>query len=293
MTDAVRRFEEQRGRLSRLAYRMLGSHADTDDVLQEAFLRWSKADRSDVDSPAALLTTIVTRLCIDRRREIDRRKETYIGPWLPDPIVEAVPPPDRHAEVAESISIAFLYVLERLNPVERAAYLLRKVFNYDYEEIGSILEKTVANCRQLVSRAERRVQEAKPRFHPQPAEPLRISEQFLHACATGDLRRLLQMLSEDVVLVSDGGGKASAALRPILGSDRVARFFLGISRKTPAYATAQPVLVNGAPGFAGYVDGELVTVCSFDIEVGRIVACHIMRNPEKLAPAATRSQVDS
>jgi len=290
MIDAAGTFEQERHRLARLAYRMLGTHADSDDVLQEAYLRWAGLEHDSLQSPPAMLTTIVTRLCIDRRREIDRRKETYVGPWLPDPVLEPVPPPDRAMEIAESVSLAFLYVLERLSPLERAAYLLRKVFNYEYQEISDILEKSEDNCRKLVSRAEQRIQEGRPRFHSQPCDQDRISEQFLYACASGDLDGLLQLLSEDVVLVSDGGGKVPAALRPVLGHDRVARFFLGIYKKAPAGATARPMLVNGSPGFAGYVNDELVTAGSFDVEDGRIRAIYVMRNPDKLARAAQISQ---
>lgn len=290
MMDAVETFEQERQRLMRLAYRMLGTHADSDDVLQEAYLRWAGLDHGSIQSPPAMLTTIVTRLCIDRRREIDRRKETYVGPWLPDPVLEAVRPPERAAELAESVSMAFLYVLERLSPLERAAYLLRKVFNYEYQDISEILEKSNVHCRQLVSRAEQRIQEGRPRYQPEPGDRDRISEKFLDTCASGDMDGLLQLLSDDVVLVSDGGGKVPAALRPVLGSDRVARFFLGIYKKAPAYATAQPVLVNGSPGFAGYLNDELVTIGSFEVEDGRIRAIFVMRNPDKLASVVQTSQ---
>ena len=293
MSDSVALFEQERPRLAKLAYGMLGTHADTDDVLQEAFLRWSRLDPLAVDVPAAMLTTIVTRLCIDRRREIDRRKESYIGAWLPDPVLDPVPPADRAAEVSESVSLAFLYLLELLSPAERAAYLLRKVFNYDYESISEVLEKSVVQCRQLVSRAQHRLLEKRPRFRPQPDDHARITNQFLQTCASGDMAGLLELLSEDVVLVSDGGGKVPAALRPIHGSDHVARFFLGVYRKAPASASALPVLVNGSPGFASLIDGQLTTVCAFDVEEDRIRACYIVRNPEKLQRAARMLELTS
>lgn len=277
-------FEEQRPGLERLAYRMLGSRADADDILQEAFVRWAREDRHTIDSPRAYLTSVVTRLCIDRKREIDARKETYVGTWLPEPILERAggAAADRPAELSESISMAFLYVLERLSPVERAAYLLRQVFGYDYAEISTILEKSEENCRQIVSRAERRVHEGRPRFDAPSAEVSRLSQEFLQACATGDLQGLLRLLADDVVVISDGGGKATAALRPIEGPDHVARFFLGIFRKSPAYGRAEQVVVNGQPGLAAYLHDELVSLFSLDIVDGRIQGIYVMRNPDKL-----------
>lgn len=286
MIEPTNEFEQQRPRLARLAYRMLGSHADADDILQEAFLRWSRTDREGVNSPEAFLTTVVSRLCIDRRRDIDARKETYIGPWLPEPILESAPSSDSPTERAEAVSLAFLYVMERLTATERAAYLLRQVFNYDYAQIAEVLDKTPANCRQLVSRAQRQIAAGQPRFEPDPSEVARVSQEFLVACSQGNMDGLLQLLSDDVVLVSDGGGKVVAARRPIEGADAVARFFLGVFRKAPANSRLDPVWVNGSPGFAGYVDDQLVSVFSFDIADGRIRGFYVVRNPEKLARAA-------
>lgn len=282
LPDNLASFEEQRPGLARLAYRMLGSRADADDILQEAFVRWAREDRHTIDSPRAYLTSVVTRLCIDRRREIDARKETYIGQWLPEPIVEAVPSPDRPAELAESVSMAFLYVLERLTPVERAAYLLRQVFAYDYSDISTILEKSEENCRQIVSRAERRVHEGRPRFTPPGEEVNRLSREFLQACSTGDLNGLLRLLSDDVVMLSDGGGKATAALRPVEGADHVARFFIGIFRKGYVNGRAEIVTVNGQPGIAAYLNDELVSLFSLDFVDGRIQGIYVIRNPDKL-----------
>ena len=286
LPETLDSFEEQRPGLARLAYRMLGSRADADDVLQEAYVRWAREDRHEVHSPRAYLTSVVTRLCIDRRREIDARKETYVGPWLPEPIVEAVAAPDRPAELAESISMAFLYVLERLTPVERAAYLLRQVFAYDYAEISTILEKSEENCRQIVSRAEKRVHEGRPRFTAPSEDVSRLSQEFLQACATGDLEGLLRLLADDVQLVSDGGGKATAALRPIEGADHVARFFIGIFRKAAhlpgGTSRAELVQVNGQPGLAAYVNDEMVSLFSLDVVDGRVQGIYVIRNPDKL-----------
>lgn len=282
MTTTLDQFEELRPDLARLAYRMLGSRSDADDILQEAYLRWSRADRTDVQAPRPFLMKVVTRLSIDRRREIDARKETYIGPWLPEPILPSSLSSDQPLEVGEQISLAFLYLLERLNPVERAAYLLRQVFNYDYAEIADLIEKSEPNSRQLVSRAEHKLFEGSPRFEPSVEEVDRLTREFLQACTTGDLSGLLQLFSEDVLLVSDGGGKVTAALRPVEGADKVARFFLGIFRKAPEYAHARILKVNGYPALAGYLGDQLVTLFSFDIADNRITRCFAHRNPDKL-----------
>ncbi len=277
-------FEEERPRLARFAYRMLGSCADADDVLQEAFLRWTGADRSDVQSPGAYLSSIVARLCIDQRRSIEARKANYVGPWLPEPIVGAAESdPARRLETAETVSLALLMILESLSPVERAAFLLRRVFDYGYDEIGAILEKSVPNCRQLVHRAERAIEDGRPRFDPEPGVAERVTQAFLQACTSGDLQGLLGLLADDVVVYSDGGGKVPAALVPVRGADRAARFFVGVTKKTPAGARVEQVQVNGQPGIVIFVAGRADTVLTLDVFHGRIVTCYAIRNPEKLA----------
>jgi RNA polymerase sigma-70 factor, ECF subfamily len=280
-TDDV--FEEHRPALARLAYRMLGSLADADDILQEAYLRWTREDRAAVDSPRAYLASVVTRLCIDQRQTLDARKMNYVGPWLPEPVVEhgAIDPAGR-LEVAESVSMALLVVLESLSPVERAAYLLRRVFDYGYDEISAILGKSEANCRQLVSRAEERVHERRPRFEAEPDEAERLTGAFLRACSTGDLEGLVSLLATDAVLYSDSGGKATAALVPIRGADRIARLFLGIVKKAPKDLEVRQVRVNGQPGIMAVVDGKVVQVMTFDIVDGRIATGFVVRNPDKL-----------
>src|SRR4051812_16516020 len=279
--DAV--FEEYRPGLARLAYRMLGSLADADDVLQEAYLRWWRGGRAEVGSPRAYLTSIVTRLCIDRRRAIESRKESYIGPWLPEPVIEPDDAnPGGRLEAAESVSLAFLVVLESLSAVERAAYLLRRVFDYGYDEIAAILERSEPACRQLVSRAEGRVLERRPRFEAAPGEAERLTGAFLRACSTGDLDGLVQLLAADAVVVSDGGGKAKAALVPIQGADRVARFFLGLMKKAPAGLELRQVRVNGQPGLMTVHEGQVLHVLTLDVFCGHIHACFIVRNPDKL-----------
>ena len=283
MSQADDIFEVHRPALARLAYRMLGSLADVDDVLQEAYLRWTRVNRESVQSPRAYLFSIVTRLCIDQRQAVDVRKQTYIGPWLPEPVVARGDnsAPDR-IETAESVSMAFLLVLESLSPVERAAYLLRRVFDYDYDEIARILEKSEPSCRQLVSRAERRVFERRPRFEPDPADAERLIDAFLQACATGELGGLVQLLAADAVLYSDGGGKVAAALAPIRGAAKIARFFLGIMKKAPPGLEVRKVRVNGQPGLMALIDGQIYLVLTLDIDDGRIANCFVVRNPDKL-----------
>jgi RNA polymerase sigma-70 factor (ECF subfamily) len=282
--DTTFEFEELRPDLTRLAYRMLGTRTDADDVLQDAYLRWSNADRDEVRSTRAYLNTIVTRLCIDRKREIDVRKETYVGPWLPEPIVESgsFELEDR-IELGETVSLALMHVMETLSPTERAAYLLRKVFDYDYVEISSILEKSEANCRQLVSRAESHIQSERPRFETSSAEIERISNEFLHACETGDLEGLVELLSDDVVIYSDGGGKALAALRPLEGVDKASRFLIGVFKKGLSGADIVRVRVNGQVGFAAFLAGQLATVWVMDVVDGHVRRCFSIRNPDKLA----------
>lgn len=267
--------------LTRLAYRMLGSLPDADDVLQDAYLRWASDDRAAVRSPRAYLTAIVTRLCIDRRQSIEERKKNYIGPWLPEPVVESAA--GDAVELAESVSLALLVVLESLTPIERAAYLLRRVFDYGYDEIAAVLGKTGVNCRQLVSRAEEHIRRSRPRFEARPEEAERLTSAFLEACSSGDLQALIGLFNPDAVLQSDGGGKVPAALAPIVGADRIARMFLGLWKKAPPGTGIRRVLVNGQPGIVVTVGGTAIQVLTFDVSDGRIAACLVIRNPEKLA----------
>jgi RNA polymerase sigma-70 factor, ECF subfamily len=280
-------FEEHRPLLSRLAYRMLGSRSDAEDVVQEAYLRWAKVNSHAVQSPRAYLLSIVTRLCIDARQSVEARKMTYVGPWLPEPIVEpAEADPGASLETAESVSMALLLILESLSPVERAAYLLRRIFDYDYDVIARILERSEPSCRQLVSRAEQRIHDQRPRFDADPAQAERLTGAFLQACSTGDLNGLLHILASDAVLYSDGGGKVHAALAPIRGADKIARFFLGITKKTPPNMEVRSARVNGQPGLITSVDGQLTDVLTLDVVDGRIASCFIIRNPDKLGRVA-------
>jgi RNA polymerase sigma-70 factor, ECF subfamily len=281
-SDSV--FEEYRPVLARLAYRMLGSVTDADDVVQEAYVRWTGANQATIKSPRAYLYSIVTRLSIDARQSIDERKHSYIGPWLPEPLVEPdLGEPGRRLETAESVSMAILMILESLSPVERAAYLLRRIFDYGYDEIAAILDKPEPSCRQLVSRAEGRILERRPRFEPEPAEVARLTDAFVGACASGDLDGLVGLLATDAVLYSDGGGKVLAALAPIRGADHIARFFIGIMKKAPADMAVRRVRVNGQPGLLTLIGGQIFNVLTFDVANDRITACFIVRNPDKLA----------
>jgi RNA polymerase sigma-70 factor (ECF subfamily) len=283
MRPADAAFEEHRPALARLAYRMLGSLADAEDIVQDAYLRWTREDRATVISPRAYLMSIVTNLCINQRQAMDARKLSYVGPWLPEPVVDfAETDPGTRLEAAESVSMALLVVLESLSPIERAAYLLRRVFDYDYGEIGRILEKSESNCRQLVSRAEERIRQRRPRFEAEPAEAQRLTGAFLQACSSGDLNGLVSLLATDAVLYSDSGGKAAAALVPIRGADKIARLFLGILKKAPPGLDLRWVQVNGQPGLLALVDGLVIQVMTFDIVDGRIAACFVIRNPDKL-----------
>ena len=280
-------FEEQRPVLFGLAYRMMGSVADAEDVVQEAWLRWQSADRGGVQSPKAFLTTVATRLSVDQLRRRQRERETYIGPWLPEPLVTDDTTRENGAELAESLSLAFLTLLEKLQPVERAVFLLHDVFQYSHDEIASIVEKSSQNCRQILSRAKEHLAAGRPRFRPDPARQQALLEQFLATCRSGDVPALAQLLVEDVVMVSDGGGKVSAAKKVVRGPEMVARALTGLARKGAAGLSVRFATLNGTRGLllcspAG-IDSALNLEFAAD---GRIAAVHIVRNPEKLARLA-------
>ena len=273
-------FEAHRPLLFSIAYRMLGSASEAEDVVQDVWLRARQDEHSDVRSARAYLTTIVTRLSIDRLRSADRTRLQYPGPWLPEPLAE---PNQESAELASSLTTAFLVLLEQLTPTERAVFLLREVFELDFDEIARSIGKSQANTRQILTRARSRLRDARPRFTASRRESEEIVRQFRHACATGNLEELMAVLHADATLVSDGGGKAIAATRPVLGADRIAKFMLGYAGKLHwSESHFELVTVNGTPGLllrhpiAG--DGTY----SFDIVGGRIRAIYVMRNPDKL-----------
>jgi RNA polymerase sigma-70 factor, ECF subfamily len=277
-------FERHRSLLFSIAYRMLGSVMEAEDVVQEAFLRWQEASGGEIRAPKAYLSTVVTRLSIDRLRSAKARREQYVGPWLPEPLAtgEGSEATDAVA-LDETLSMAFLVLLESLTPVERAVFLLREVFNYDYAEIASLVGKSEDNCRQISRRARRSVAARRPRFESSPEQEERFMNSFLEACMSGDMERLLALLSADATLWSDGGGKTRAALNPIYGADRVARFFFGILCKAPSGLVVLRASINGRPGFIGYVeDGSPQSVTTFDVAEVTIRAIRIAVNPEKL-----------
>ena len=268
---------------------MVGSVMDAEDIVQEAFVRWQRASATEVRSPKAYLSSVVTRLCIDQLRSARAQREKYVGPWLPEPL-PTEPAPDE-VVIDESLSMAFLVLLESLNPTERAVFLLREVFDYDYDEISHLVGKSEANCRQIARRARESVAARRPRFERSPEQEEHLIARFVEACASGDMEGLVSLLSEDVTLWSDGGGKTRAALNPIYGADKVARFFSGILRKAPPGLTARQTQINGRPGLIGYFgDGRPQSVVTFDIAEGSIRAIRLVVNPEKLRAVASLPQ---
>jgi len=278
-------FVSHRSVLFTVAYEMLGSAADAEDVVQETWLRWADmADdaRGEVNDPRAYLVRIVTRLALNRLRTRARRREDYVGEWLPEPLLTA-PDVTEDLELAESISIAMLTVLETLGPIERAVFVLREVFDMPFNEIAAAVGKTPAAVRQIAHRAREHVAARRPRMQVDPAEQQRVVERFLAVLQTGDAQRLVEVLAPDVVFVSDGGGIAQAFPRPIEGSDRVARLLAGLPRFAPQ-ASVRTILLNGAPALRIDTEGEHgTTAISLQIADGRIARIYAMRNPHKLA----------
>lgn len=279
-------FESYRRLMFSIAYRMLGSATDAEDIVQDAYLRYQAAKPERVQSPKAYFSTIVTRLCLDRLKSAREQRETYIGPWLPEPIITtnaAFVEPEKEASVMESVSMAFLMLLENLSPLERAVFLLREVFDYDYGEIAEIVGREEAACRQLFSRAKKHVTENRPRFKTSPEEHNRLVTSFIQATAVGELEGLVAVLAEDVTLWSDGGGKVQAATHPIHGQDAVARFLIGIQRFAQGNEQADLVEINGETAIVvRRADGTLIMVITLETGDGLIRALRIIRNPDKL-----------
>lgn len=273
-------FEEHRPLLFSIAYRMLGSASEAEDVIQDAWLRARHDEGADVRSPRAYLTTIVTRLCIDHLRSAERTRMVYPGPWLPEPLAE---PNQESAELASSMTTAFLVLLEQLAPIERAVFLLREVFELDFDDIARSVGKSAANTRQILTRARGRLREARPRFAVSRRDSEEIVRRFRDACITGNLEELMTVLHADAELVADGGGKAPAAPRPVLGADRIAAFVIDVIGKV-RWSESDPriVTINGAPGLLARHPTGGDSAYSFDIVDGRIRAIYVVRNPDKL-----------
>lgn len=283
-------FTTLRPRLLGISYRMLGTHADAEDVLQDAWLRWSTADTGDLRSAEAWLVTVVTRLSIDRLRAAKVQREHYVGSWLPEPIVEDIDhaTPEAAAELAGEVSVALMWVLERLGPEERAAFLLRKVFDHEYSEIGALLGKSEPAVRQMVHRASERVQQERPLIDVPKEAHRRVLEKFIEAARTGDRAAIKALLATDVELVGDGGGKAAAFSHILRGADRLANLFLATWMRLGSRVAYRLARINGKPGLLHYVDGQLESVVSCATDGYRIVGIYSVRNPDKLSRVPAR-----
>jgi RNA polymerase sigma-70 factor, ECF subfamily len=279
-------FDAERPRLVGLAYRMLGSMSDAEDVAQDAWLRWRRADQSTIDRPAAWLTTVTTRLALDRLRAAQRERERYVGPWLPQPVVTH-DDPEASAELAESLTLGFLVMLERLQPEERAVLLLADVFGEPYAAVAAAVGKSEAACRQIAHRARQRVR-ATHAVTPRPQQRA-VAARFAAALVAGDIDELLAVLSPGVQLVSDGGADHHAARRPVVGPDRVARFLTNISRRTAGSTTVHEVELNGEPGFVAWRGHRAVMAVVLEVDGDRIAAVRVVVNPDKLAALAPLS----
>ena len=277
-------FAGVRAKLFSVAYRMLGTRADAEDVVQDAWLRWQAADHAGLQSAEAWLVTVTTRLALDRLRERKADRESYIGWWLPEPIVELDEnTPETAAELASDVSLALLWTLERLSAEERAAFLLRQAFDQDYADVAALLGKSEASCRQLVHRAQEKMREDRPRFQPTPDAHRALLGAFMQAAARADREAMKALLAPDVALVSDGGGKMPSFQRILHGAGRIAGVFWSLEHSNPGQVQYRMARINGEPGLLRYVGSRIESAQTFCIEDGRIVAVFIVRNPDKLA----------
>lgn len=291
MENRADSFQKYRPKLYGIAYRMLGSKADAEDMLQEAYMRWHQADVERVQVPEAWLTTTLTRLCIDRLRSARTEREAYAGPWLPEPLVgPEIEQPERHAELASDLSVAFMVVLERLAPEERAAFLLHEAFDCDYSEIAQILGRNEAACRQIVHRARERVRRDRPRFQVSEAARQKLLEKFVAALQAADREQLFALFAPDATWTADGGGKAKAITKAVQGAARVAKLVAGfgrhLAREYPGRITYRLVPINGETGIVACLDGNPAMALSFETDGARILAAYNVVNPDKLARIA-------
>jgi RNA polymerase sigma-70 factor (TIGR02957 family) len=282
LDSVTKSFVAHRNLLFTVAYEMLGSAADAEDVLQETWMRWVRVDVGTVRDQRAYLVRITTRQALNRLRTMGRRKEEYIGPWLPEPLL-TTPDVAEDAELAESVSMAIMLVLETLSPTERAVFVLREAFDVTYDEIAAAVDKSPAAVRQIAHRARQHVDARRPREVVSASETRAVLESFRTAFDTGDLQGLLDVLAPEVILVSDGGGVKRAALRPILGAEKVVRFVVGGVGKTEAAVSSEPIVVNGGPALILRLDGEIDGVMALRVEDARITGLYYVRNPEKLS----------
>lgn len=275
-------FEQLRRRLFGIAYRMLGTTADAEDIVQEAYLRWHQANTEEIRSAEAWLVSVVSRLSIDKLRHASVERQEYIGPWLPEPIVATSPTPEEKLETASDLSMAFMMLLERLTPMERAAFLLHDVFDCAYPLIADILRKSEAACRQVVHRARTRVRSQQPRFKASDAARRSLIKQFMAAADAGDDVTLLSLFAKDATLTSDGGGVVPAARRVIHGRSRIARLYLLLPQRLGSRLRKEMLTINGEPGMAMYLDGAPLATVSFETDDHSITALYAVLNPEKL-----------
>jgi RNA polymerase sigma-70 factor (ECF subfamily) len=291
-TDTATLASRERGRLFAIAYRLMGTVSDAEDAVQEAFLRWEQADRDDIANPSGWLTTVITRYCLDQLRAARRQRETYIGPWLPEPLVSVesavAEDPAEHVAMDESVSLAMLVVLETLSPAERAVFVLHDVFGLEFEEVGAMVGRTPAACRQMAARARRHVRERRPRFDPDAAEQRRVVAAFLDATVKGDLHALLPLLDPSVVLHADGGGRVRAARRAVVGSEQVAKVMMGGRNWYPGYSAAL-VSVNGGTGILVTREGQILGLVAVTVADGRITEIDMVVNPDKLRGVSIRA----
>ena len=282
MKSDVEQFEAQRDRLEALGYQMTGRLSVAQDLVQEAYLRWQEVDHASVDRPEAYLTTIMTRLCLDQQKSAQNQREAYPGPWLPEPQVEDVLDPEQQLERDDSISMALLVLLETLSPMQRAAFVLREAFAYDYASIAEVIDRSEAHCRKIVQRARERIADGKPRYESSREVRERLLAQFLEAVEHGDPDALGSMLADDATLYSDGGGEVPyAATRPIYGSDRITRFMIGIRSKAPGL-TVRQTHVGGGPGFVAFEGQRPQSAWAFQVVEGKIQTIYAVVNPDKL-----------
>jgi RNA polymerase sigma-70 factor, ECF subfamily len=278
--------ESERTHLLSLAYGYLGSLVDSEDIVQEAMLRFEQQpDRAAILNPAAWLTTVVTRLAIDKLRSAQHRREVYPGEWLPEPVFDA-PSPEQDAITHSRLSIALLYLLEKLEPEQRVVFVLREVFQYSYQTIAGIAGKSEAACRQLMVRARAALDRARQSPPAQGDIAAAVVAQFIQALSQGDEQQLLGILAPNAILVGDGGGKAQSVINPIYGADRIARFFMGIRKNQDHGLQVFPAEVNSGAGMLTYRDGQLISVASVSIEEGQITGIYSVGNPDKIHPAS-------